>query len=304
MDGSASRPSTHFDLTFASGRSALSREWQAAVGIGLKPVHFDGLLARRAPLDFLEAHAENFLVAGGPLHHYLGRLRESYALHLHGVGLSIGGEEPLDETHLDRIARLVERYQPAVFSEHLAWSGHGGVYLNDLLPLPYNRTTLARVCEHVDRVQTRLGRSMLIENPSSYVTFRGASMDEGTFMREITRRTGCGLLLDVNNVFVSATNQGLDPPKLLDALPLHRTGQIHLAGFACDTSADGAPLLIDDHGSPVDEAVWTLFDRALATIGPRPTMIERDNDVPALDVLIGEAVRARSRLLCCETVDA
>ena len=264
----------------------------ARAGIGLKAQHIREVLASRPDIGFFEVHAENYMVDGGPLHHFLSRIRECYPISLHGVGLSIGGEGPLDASHLDRLDVLIRRYQPAVFSEHLAWSSHGGVFFNDLLPLPYDGATLARVCDHVDRVQERLQRRMLLENPSTYVEFAASTMDEAGFLREVVRRTGCGLLLDVNNVHVSCVNHGRDPTAFIDGLPLHAVGQIHLAGFAQDQDADGAPLLIDSHGAPVDEAVWALYATVRGRLGPTPTLLERDNAVPSLPTLLAEALRA------------
>jgi len=261
-------------------------------GVGLKPEHFRDVLETRPDIGFFEVHAENCMVDGGPFHHFLGRIRELYPLSLHGVGLSIGAEEPLDEAHLDRLAALIKRYQPASFSEHLAWSGHGVVFLNDLLPVPYDRATLDRVCDHVDRVHERLQRQMLLENPSTYLEFEVSTMDEAAFITEVIRRTGCGLLLDVNNVHVSCTNHSRDALVYISSLPLNTVGEIHLAGFATDRDAAGAPLLIDSHGSPVDEAVWDLYAAVLAGTGPMPTLLERDNDVPSLATLLDEARRA------------
>ncbi len=261
-------------------------------GVGLKPEHFRDVLETRPDIGYFEVHAENCMVDGGPFHHFLGRIRELYPLSLHGVGLSIGAEEPLDEAHLDRLAALIKRYQPASFSEHLAWSGHGGVFLNDLLPVPYDRATLDRVCDHVDRVHERLQRQMLLENPSTYLEFEVSTMDEAAFITEVIRRTGCGLLLDVNNVHVSCTNHSRDALVYISSLPLNTVGEIHLAGFATDRDAAGAPLLIDSHGSPVDEAVWDLYAAVLAGTGPMPTLLERDNDVPSLATLLDEARRA------------
>lgn len=269
----------------------------ARCGIGLKPQHFRDVLVDRPDVGFFEVHAENYMVDGGPFHHYLGKIREVYPLSLHGVGLSIGGEEQLDEPHLDRLATLIERYQPAVFSEHLAWSSHGGVFLNDLLPLPYDRRTLLRVCEHVERAQDRLRCRLLLENPSTYVEFAASTMSEAQFLGEVVARTGCGLLLDVNNVHVACVNSGQDPMAFIDALPLQSVGEIHLAGFAQDVDADGSPLLIDSHGSPVDIAVWTLYAGVVARLGPTPTLIEWDNDVPALSTLVAESRRAQGLLL-------
>ncbi len=272
------------------GRSGLP--WRA--GVGLKPQHFREVLATRPDVGFFEVHAENYMVDGGPFHHFLGQVREHYALSLHGVGLSIGGVDPLDESHLERLAALIDRYRPASFSEHLAWSSHGDVFYNDLLPVPYDRRTLDRVCEHVDRVQERLGLRMLLENPSTYVEFETSTMSETAFLREVLKRTGCGLLLDVNNVHVSCTNHGRDAMAYLRDLPLAEVGEVHLAGFARDEDAAGAPLLIDSHGSPVDEAVWGLYAHVIAQLGAIPTLLERDNDVPALQVLLAEAGRAES----------
>jgi len=269
----------------------------ARSGVGLKPEHFRDALETRPDIGFFEVHAENYMVDGGPFHHFLGRIREHYPLSLHGVGLSIGAEGPLDEGHLDRLDALMKRYQPASFSEHLAWSSHGEVFFNDLLPVPYDRATLYRVCDHVDRVQERLRRQMLLENPSTYLEFEASTMDEAAFLTEVIRRTGCGLLLDVNNVHVSCVNHGRDALAYISSLPLDAVGEIHLAGFATDRDAVGAPLLIDSHGAPVDEAVWSLYAAVLARTGPTPTLLERDNDVPSLATLLAEAQRAEDLML-------
>ena len=266
-------------------------------GLGLKSEHFQQVLATLPDIGFFEVHAENYMVAGGPFHHYLGLIRVHYALSLHGVGLSIGGEGPLDHAHLARLAALVERYQPHSFSEHLAWSSHGPVFLNDLLPLAYDDATLKRVCEHIDQVQSTLKRRMLLENPSTYLLFQHSTLDETDFIREVIQRTGCGLLLDVNNVYVSCINHQQDPLAYLNALPLHSVGEIHLAGFAEDADSLGDRLLIDDHGAPVDNAVWQLYQQALQRTGPVATLIERDNDVPAFSVLHAEARQADQHLL-------
>jgi uncharacterized protein (UPF0276 family) len=265
-------------------------------GIGLKPQHFEDIVATRPEVGFFEIHAENYMVAGGPMHHWLQRMRERYALSIHGVGLSIGSEAALDDTHIDRLAALLARYQPQSFSEHLAWSSHGGVFLNDLLPLPYERATLARVCDHIDQVQTRLGRRMLLENPATYVEFARSTMTEADFITEVVRRTGCGLLLDVSNAYVSAVNHARDVEAYVCALPLQSVGEIHLAGFAVDRDALGAPLLIDSHGAPVAEAVWHLYEFALARVGAVATLIERDHDVPGLSELVAESARADALL--------
>jgi len=268
----------------------------ARSGVGLKPQHFRDVLETLPDIGFFEVHAENYMVEGGPFHHFLGRIRSHYPLSLHGVGLSIGGEAALDETHLDRLAALIARYEPASYSEHLAWSSHGDLFLNDLLPLPYDSATLDRVCRHIDRVQERLQRRMLLENPATYLEFSSSTMDEGQFLREVLKRTGCGLLLDVNNAYVSSINHGRDAWAFIDGLPLGAVGEIHLAGFARDHDAAGAPLLIDTHGAPVDDAVWALYERVITRTGAVATLLERDNDVPSLPSLLAEAQRAEDMM--------
>lgn len=268
----------------------------ASVGVGLKPEHFSHIHAQPTALGFFEVHAENYLVDGGPMHHHLGRIRERFPLSIHGVGLSIGGAQPLDAEHLNAVAALVRRYDPALFSEHLAWSSHAGVYYNDLLPAPYNAATLQRVCVHIHQVQECLGRTMLLENPSTYVEFASSTWSEGDFLSEVLRRTGCGLLLDVNNVYVSAINHGRDPLQSLCAMPCAAAREIHLAGFARDQDAVGDPLLIDTHGAPVAQAVWDLYLRALELTGPQPTLIERDSDIPSFAALEREALQALALL--------
>ncbi|MHC8393258.1 MNIO family bufferin maturase [Pseudomonas sp. LB3P93] len=270
-------------------------------GLGLKTGHFREVLGAQPDIGFFEVHAENYMVAGGPFHHYLGLIREQYPLSLHGVGLSIGAEGPLDLQHLQRLAELIKRYQPHSFSEHLAWSSHGPVFLNDLLPLAYDNATLSRVCEHIDQVQTTLKRPMLLENPATYLAFKRSTIDEADFISEVIRRTGCGLLLDVNNVYVSSINHQRDPLAYIDALPLHAVGEIHLAGFAEDTDSLGDRLLIDDHGAPIDNAVWALYVQVLERVGPMATLIERDNQLPAFSVLHAEARQADELLLCAES---
>jgi uncharacterized protein (UPF0276 family) len=263
------------------------------VGVGLKSGHLAQVLGGdRVDLGFFEVHAENVMMAGGPTLRCLERVRARHALSIHGVGLSIGGELPLDARHLSRLAAVVDRFEPQWVSEHLAWSGHGAGYLDDLLPMPYDGATLQRVCEHIDRLQSRLKRRVLLENPATYVEFAASTMDEGDFIAEVVRRTGCGLLLDVNNAYVSAVNHGHDLRRLVDALPASAVGEIHLAGFAEDRDAAGDRLLIDTHGAPVAEAVWALYAHALARTGPVATLIERDNDVPSFDILQAEAHRA------------
>jgi hypothetical protein len=264
----------------------------ARAGIGLKSEHLRDLIGRPPVVGFLEVHAENYMGAGGAPHAFLGVLREQYPLSLHGVGLSIGAEGRLDGEHLDRLAALMQRYEPQSFSEHLAWSTHDDTYLNDLLPVAYTGETLRRVASHIDEIQTRLGCVMLLENPSTYVAFTASDWSETDFLAEIVRRTGCGLLLDVNNVQVTCTNHGLDPVAYLDAFPVEAVGEIHLAGYAMDRDTCGAPLLIDAHGTPVADDVWALYRHTLRRTGPRPTLIEWDNDVPPLNVLLAEAAKA------------
>ena len=265
-------------------------------GAGFKPQHLDAWLADAQPPAFFEVHAENCMGEGGAPHLWLTALRERMPLSLHGVGLSIGAESPLDQAHLERLAQLVERYQPAAFSEHLAWSTHGGHFFNDLLPLTYDARTLDRVCAHIDQVQSRLRLRMLLENPSTYFEFEASSMSEPEFIARIVERTGCGLLLDVNNVHVSCHNNRHDPRAYLDALPLSAVGEIHLAGYAEETEADGMTLLIDNHGAPVAQDVWNLHARVLATTGPIATLIEWDHDVPDYPRLRAEVARADAAL--------
>lgn len=269
----------------------------ARAGVGLKPEHFQEILATQPAIGFFEVHAENYMVPGGPFHHYLTRIRERYALSIHGVGLSIGADAPLDVDHLNALAALLKRYQPESFSEHLAWSTHSDVFLNDLLPLPYNTATLQRVCDHIDQVQAHLGRRMLLENPATYIEFVASSWNEATFLSEVVRRTGCGLLLDVNNVYVSSVNHQRDAQAFIRALPLTQVGEIHLAGFAQQSDGNGDLLLIDSHGSPVAQAVWELYAFTLGLTGPVATLLERDNDIPAWPVLLAEANLA-DRQLC------
>lgn len=246
----------------------------------------------RPDLGFFEVHAENYMVDGGPFHYWLGRVRETYPLSIHGVGLSIGGEAPLDEAHLQRLATLLARYEPESFSEHLAWSTHGDFFYNDLLPIRYDRVALERVCDHIDQVQERLGRRMLLENPATYVEFAGNEFHEAEFISAVVRKTGCGLLLDLTNVLVSSINHRRGSLDYLSRLPLTEVGEIHLAGFSSDRDANGAPLLIDDHGSQVAPTVWDLFRRTIASLGPTPTLIEWDNNVPPLSDLLAEARHA------------
>ncbi len=267
-----------------------------SAGTGLKPEHAGDIFSQGRAVDFFEIHAENYMGAGGPPHHLLRRICAIYPFSVHGVGLSIGGAGPLDHDHLLRLKKLIDDYRPALFSEHLAWSSHDGVFLNDLLPLPYTRETLASVVRHIDEVQHTLGVRMLLENPSTYVQFGSSDMDEVEFLRSVAKRTGCGLLLDVNNVYVSAVNHGFDPKAYIDSFPIEAVGEIHLAGFAEDHDTNAERFLIDAHGSPVADAVWALYWRTLARSGPVPTLIEWDNDVPDYGTVVAEVALARAAL--------
>ena len=265
-------------------------------GVGYKPQHFSNILDGSHPVEWLEVHAENYMGDGGRPLAQLRALAERFPMSVHGVGLSIGGSDPLDAEHLARLKHLVGWLQPAAFSEHLAWSTHEGAFLNDLLPLPYTPATLARVVAHVSEVQDALGRPMLLENPATYLEFAETEMDEVAFLTEIARRTGCGLLFDVNNVFVACTNRQEDPVAYVDRFPLDLVGEIHLGGHDADRDDAGLPLLIDSHGREVADPVWALYARVIARGGVKPTLIEWDTDVPAWPVLAAEA-RCAARIL-------
>lgn len=271
----------------------------ARAGLGLKAEHYRDILETLPDLGFFEIHAENYMGAGGPPHRYLEAIRTRYPLSLHGVGLSIGGPADLDGAHLGRLRELNERYAPGLFSEHLAWSTHDAGYLNDLLPLPYTAATLDRVVSHIGQAQEAMGRQMLLENPSSYLAFEESEFEEPDFIREVARRSGCGLLLDINNVFVSARNLKTDPAAYIESYPLERVQEIHLAGHDRTIDPEGEELLIDAHGSPVDVAVWDLFETVIGRTGPLPTLIERDNLVPPLAGLLAEAGHAEAALGRC-----
>ena len=265
-------------------------------GVGYKPQHYSDIMADPGPVGWLEVHAENYMGDGGRPIAQLRHLAERFPISVHGVGLSIGGEGDLDADHLARLKHLVGWLNPASFSEHLAWSTHDAHFFNDLLPLPYNEPTLPRVASHIDQVQETLGRQMLLENPSSYLAFVESTMSETDFLREIAKRTGCGLLLDVNNVFVSATNLKTSPQAYIDDFPVEAVGEIHLGGHDEDEDETGAPLLIDSHGKAVVDPVWALLDYTLAKSGPKPLLIEWDTDVPEWSVLAAETTRADSAL--------
>lgn len=265
-------------------------------GTSLKNEHLPAILGADTQGGFFEVHAENYMGAGGPPHDALTRIRRDHPVSLHGVCMSIGGPQPIDKTHLGRFKALVDRYEPALVSEHLAWSTHDTTFFNDLLPLPYLQTTLARVADHIDEVQTAIGRQILLENPSTYVIFPESTMSETHFIRELVGRTGCGLLLDVNNVFVSATNHRYSALAYLASFPLEHVGEIHLAGHAQQTDDEGDLLLIDSHDGPVADAVWKLFDIVISRCGPIPTLIEWDSEIPDWPVLKAEAAAAQAIL--------
>ena len=265
-------------------------------GTSLKHEHLTAILAEEKQAGFFEVHAENYMGAGGPPHHALTRIRRDYPISLHGVCMSIGGPHPLDQAHLGRFKTLIDRYEPALVSEHLAWSTHGTTYFNDLLPLPYATATLALVADHIDEVQEAIGRPMLLENPSTYVVFPESTMSETEFIRELVRRTGCGLLLDVNNVFVSATNHGYSALAYLADFPMDHVGEIHLAGHAEQADDEGDLLLIDSHDHPVADAVWRLFDVVIGRAGPIPTLVEWDGNIPDWPILKAEAAAAQAIL--------
>lgn len=293
------------ELTLQHDRqSPPARPIPARAGVGLKPAHYKTILDTCPSIGFFEVHAENYMGAGGPPHRYLREIRSRYPLSLHGVGLSIGGARNLDRDHLRRLQGLIDRYQPALFSEHLAWSTHETAFFNDLLPLPYTAETLARVVEHINDVQETLGRQMLLENPSTYLAFAESIYSEIDFIGEIVRRTGCGLLLDVNNVYVASINQQWDPARYIDAYPLGHVQEIHLAGHNRDTDDKGRPLLIDTHDRPVDEIVWDLFAHAIGKLGPIPTLIEWDAKLPAWQTLKAEADRAEMIMFAPQRADS
>jgi hypothetical protein len=283
-------------------QSSRARHLPNGVGVGYKPQHFTEILDAPGPVKWIEVHAENYMGDGGRPHAQLRALADQFALSVHGVGLSIGGEMPLDPAHLTRLRSLLDRTNPASFSEHLAWSTHGTEFLNDLLPLPYTQATLARVADHIAQVQDTLGRRMLLENPSSYLAFAESTLSETDFLGALVHSTGCGLLLDVNNVFVSAINLGLGARAYIDAYPLEAVGEIHVGGHDADTDDHGAPLLIDSHGAPVVDPVWALLEYTLARCGPKPVLVEWDTDVPDWPVLRAEAQRAAAALAALQPV--
>jgi len=268
------------------------RHPRARAGVGLKAEHYRVVIENEPDIGFFEVHAENYMGAGGPPHRYLAAIRERYPLSLHGVGLSIGADRPLDRMHLKRLKALIERYEPMLVSEHLAWSSHQVGFLNDLLPIPYTKDVLDRVAAHIDEIQESLGVQMLLENPATYIAFAESSYWEVDFIAELALRTGCGLLLDVNNVQVASTNQEWNPIAYLERFPLRHVRQIHLAGHTRERDERGRALLIDTHDRRVDSAVWDLYALAIDRIGPVPTLIEWDANIPDWATLEAEAQRA------------
>lgn len=260
-------------------------------GIGLRPLHYQDLQALTPPLGFLEVHSENFFGEGGQPLAYLEWFRDRYPLSMHGVGLSIGSVDAIDDIHLQKLKRLVDRFEPTLVSEHLCWVGVNGEFTNDLLPLPYTPAALAHVVAKVGRVQDILQRTILIENVSSYLQFKSSTIPEWEFVASLASRAGCQILLDVNNIYVNSRNHRFDAYQYIDAIPLGSVGEIHLAGFQ-----DTGEILIDTHGDRVAAEVWALYEYAIGRFGAVPTLIEWDTDIPKLDVLLGEATRATSIL--------
>ena len=263
----------------------------ARAGVGLKPVHYQEIIETGPDLGWFEVHPENYMGSGGPPHRYLERIRRDYPLSMHGVGMSLGSAEALDKEHLVALKSLVDRYQPGLVSEHLSWSHGQEVFMNDLLPLIYTEEALQIVVSHVQEVQDFLGRQILVENPSTYLTVKNNEMSEIDFLVEVAKRSGCGLLLDINNVYVCARNHNFDPMAYIDAIPPHFVQEIHLAGHQV-FDLNGTELRIDDHGSAVCEDVWHLHAHALSLVGEKPMLIEWDTDVPELSVLLDEAAKA------------
>jgi hypothetical protein len=279
-----------------------SPQGRLATGIGFREPHYAEIVATRPAVGWFEVHAENYL-GGGPRGRHLDELRRDWPVSVHGVGLSLGSAEGIDAAHLARLKALVDRCQPFVVSEHLSWSITDGIYLNDLLPLPYTEEALAVVAANVRRLQDCLGRRVLIENPSRYLRFAASGIPEAEFLAELVRRSGCGLLCDVNNIHVTCANVGGDPLAWLRALPAEAVGEIHLAGYHVN-DADGVEILIDDHGSPVADPVWTLFEHAVARFAAAPVLIEWDSNLPDLSVLVAEAGKADRRVAAAEQIHA
>lgn len=280
----------------ASVQPVADKSLPKTAGLCLKPQHYHDILSGQPNVGWFEVHAENYLGDGGAPLHYLEKIRQHYPLSIHGVGMSIGSADGLDQGHLQRVANLVQRFEPESFSEHLAWSTHDSQFFSDLLPLPYNRDTEELVCNHIDEVQTRLQRPMLLENPSNYLALEESVQAEAEFINNVSRRTGCGLLLDVNNVYISAQNCGYSAQQYIEQLPLSAVGEVHLAGHSVDHSIESEPLLIDAHDREVCDEVWALFAHTVSLTGAVPALIEWDTAVPSWSVFIDEMDRANSVL--------
>jgi len=266
-------------------------------GISLKAEHYKDIINTQPDIGWLEIHPENYMGAGGPPHRYLEAIRKHYPLSLHGVGMSLGSTDGVSIEHLIELKKLIQRYQPAQVSEHISWSHWNQIYLNDLLPLPYTKESLKVVCDNLDQVQSFIGQQILVENPSSYIDYRNSDFTETEFITEVCKVSGCGLLLDINNVYVSASNNGFDPYHYLDSTPITAIAEIHLAGHSIKSIGPGKHIRIDDHGSAVKPEVWMLFDTLLQKLdSPPPTLIEWDTDIPPLSELIMEARKAEYRL--------
>ncbi len=263
-----------------------------ATGIGLRAEHYQAVLRDRPQIGWLEIHAENYFGDGGAPLRYLDEIRPHYPLSIHCVGTSLGSVDALSREHLSHLAGLIRRYEPELVSDHLCWGSVGGIYFNDLLPLPYTEEALIHVSARVEQLQEYLGRQVLVENLSSYLQYQHSTIDEWDFLNELTRRSGCDILLDVNNIYVSACNHGFDARAFIAAINGERVGEVHLAGHAVN-HVDGHDILIDDHASRVCDAVWELFDYTISRMGPKPCLIEWDTDVPELEVLAEEAARAQ-----------
>ncbi len=275
----------------------------ALAGIGLKPEYYAEILAELPPIGFLEVHAENYMGDGGPPHRYLTKLRENYPLSIHGVGMSLGGVTRLDQDHLDRWKQLVDRYQPALVSEHIAWSAYQGATFHDLLPLPYTVEALEILCGNISQMQDALKREILIENPASYLPMNQGPFLETEFLVEAARRTGCGLLLDVNNIYVTCNNLDQDPADWIETIPAALIGEIHLAGHLKENRGD-SHILIDNHGGPVSEDVWKLYARLIERIGTRPTLVEWDSNIPPLSTILSECTRANALMYQMHSIRA
>jgi uncharacterized protein (UPF0276 family) len=280
----------------ASAQPVADKSLPKTAGLCLKPQHYNDILSGQPNVGWFEVHAENYLGDGGAPLHYLEKIRQHYPLSIHGVGMSIGSADGLDQGHLQRVANLVQRFEPESFSEHLAWSTHDSQFFSDLLPLPYNRDTEELVCNHIDEVQTRLQRPMLLENPSNYLALEESVQAEAEFINNVIRRTGCGLLLDVNNVYISAQNCGYSAQQYIEQLPLSAVSEVHLAGHSVDHSIESEPLLIDAHDREVCDEVWALFAHTVSLTGAVPALIEWDTAVPSWSVFIDEMDRANSVL--------